>query len=392
MPGPLKIVITTGIFPPDIGGPATYVPLVAAGLAGGGHQVTVVTASDTLDHPADADYPFRLIRIPRGMPKPARWARTVSTIAREARAADVVLANGFAMEATLATRMGSTPLVHKVVGDMAWERSTVNGWTSDPYEVFQATRYGPRIEGLKALRAWWVRQADRVIANSAYTAGGVERWGVPRHKVQVVYNATASLSGTAPAPVPLDTPVKLVTAVRLVPWKHVDEIMEAMAPLDGVGFVVVGDGPERSALEAAAAAAGLAGRVYFAGQCSKGQTAALMAACDVFVLNSSWESFPHAALEAMSLGLPVVATDVPGTDEIVRDGENGRLVRPRDVAALRGALAALAGSAAERERMRPAALATAERFGVERMVADTAALLRAVAEGGRRPEAAASAR
>ena len=70
----------------------------------------------------------------------------------------------------------------------------------------------------------------------------------------------------------------------------------------------------------------LSDRVYFAGQRNKEETFALMAACDLFVLNSSYEGFPHVVLEAMCAGLPVVATEVGGTPELVRDGENGLLI------------------------------------------------------------------
>jgi glycosyltransferase involved in cell wall biosynthesis len=80
---------------------------------------------------------------------------------------------------------------------------------------------------------------------------------------------------------------------------------------------------------------GICDRVYFAGQCSQEKALRMMAACDIFVLNSSYEGLPHVVLEAMSLGLPVVATAVGGTPEVVRDGENGILLRVSDDELLR---------------------------------------------------------
>jgi glycosyltransferase involved in cell wall biosynthesis len=78
-------------------------------------------------------------------------------------------------------------------------------------------------------------------------------------------------------------------------------------------LVIVGDGPERARLEALAQTNQVIDRVYFAGQRSKAETFGLMAGCDLFVLNSTYEGFPHVVLEAMSVGLPVVATAVGRT-------------------------------------------------------------------------------
>ena len=111
----------------------------------------------------------------------------------------------------------------------------------------------------------------------------------------------------------------------------------------------------------------------------------MMAACDVLVLNSIHEGFPHVILEAMGLGLPVVATAVGGIPEILRDGENGRLVPPSDDKALFDALWSLISSRSERERLSAGALRTVERFSFQRMVEMTEAVLRSTVElrGGR---------
>src|SRR4029077_21032506 len=122
--------------------------------------------------------------------------------------------------------------------------------------------------------------------------------------------------------------IKVVTVGRLVPWKQVDQLIKAIAECDEAGLVVVGDGPDRERLEQLARGGNLGDRVYFAGQRKQEETVSLMAACDLFVLNSTYEGLPHVVLEAMSAGLPVVATAVGGTPEVVSDGENGMLIMP----------------------------------------------------------------
>lgn len=375
----MKILVITGIFPPDIGGPATYVPLIATALTERGHFVTVVTLSDRMDLD-DSTYPFQVVRLPRDMFKPWRWFRTATKIVQLGRDVDVLFVNGLAMEAVLANAVLRKPLVMKVVGDLAWERATSKGWTSDDFETFQQRRYGFKIELLKMLRSWWTRRANRVIVPSRYLARWVEGWGVPKEKIIVIYNAMEHLDGVEPLPVPLNTPVKAVTVGRLVPWKRVDGLLEALKEVPDLGLVVVGDGPERPQLEQLARDWGVSDRVYFAGQRSKRETLGLMAACDLFVLNSTYEGLPHVVLEAMALGLPVVATAVGGTPEVVRDGETGRLVSLED-SSLRTALQELVGDPSLRQRLSQAANKWVRKnFGMESMVEQTENALWAMAK------------
>jgi glycosyltransferase involved in cell wall biosynthesis len=374
----VRILIVTGIFPPDIGGPATYVPQIAEGLAQRGHAVTVVTLSDRLDH-EDGVYPFRVIRLPRRAFRPWRMGRTVLVLLRLGRRADVLFVNGLALESALANFVLRKPLVMKVVGDLAWERATGRGWTADDFETFQRRRYGLRIELLKALRSWWTRRADRVIVPSRYLARWVAGWGVPAEKIVVIYNAVEPVDGVEPLPVPLKTPIKAVTVGRLIPLKRVDGLLEALKELPDLGLVVVGDGPERPRLERRARELGVSDRVYFAGQRSKKEALGLMAACDLFVLNSVHEGLPHVVLEAMALGLPVVATAAGGTPEVVRDGETGVLV-PGRYGTLGASLSALARDPALRRRLgRAARQWIGERLSAENMIRLTEETLLTVA-------------
>jgi glycosyltransferase involved in cell wall biosynthesis len=363
----VRILIVTGIFPPDIGGPATYVPQIAEGLAQRGHAVTVVTLSDRLDH-EDGGYPFRVIRLPRRAFRPWRMGRTVLVLLRLGRRADVLFVNGLALESVLANFVLRKPLVMKVVGDLAWERATGRGWTADDFETFQRRRYGLRIELLKALRSWWTRRADRVIVPSRYLARWVAGWGVPAEKIVVIYNAVEPVDGVEPLPVLLRTPVKAVTVGRLVPWKQVNGLLEALTEVPELGLVVVGDGPERPRLERRARELGVQDRVYFAGRRPKKEALGLMAACDLFVLNSAYEGLPHVVLEAMALGLPVVATAAGGTPEVVRDGETGVLI-PGRYGTLGASLSALARDPALRRRLgRAARQWIGERLSAENMI------------------------
>lgn len=139
-------------------------------------------------------------------------------------------------------------------------------------------------------------------------------------------------------------------------------------------FVLLGSGPDESALRSAAA--GLA-NVVFEGQ--RDDVGDYLAAFDLFVFPSRSEGLGSTLLDAMDCGLPVVATRVGGIPDVVRDGETGLLVAMDDEAGLAAAIAGLARDPARREAMSRAARARALEFGPERMVESYARLYRELA-------------
>ncbi len=149
--------------------------------------------------------------------------------------------------------------------------------------------------------------------------------------------------------VPAEGPV-ISYVGKLVPRKGVGDLIEAMGRLARTGagatLLVAGMGEERAGLERRAAELGIADRVRFVGKVPHDTVPLVMCAGDLFVLPSLSEGLPTVVCEAMACGLPVVATAVDGTPEIVRDGETGLLVPPRDPSALAHALGRLVGDPA----------------------------------------------
>jgi len=111
----------------------------------------------------------------------------------------------------------------------------------------------------------------------------------------------------------------------------------------------VGQGPQRQHLERLTEALGLSDRVIFTGP--RTDIDILLRALDLFVLPSIYEGLPLSLLEAMAADLPVVATDVPGSREVIEDGLNGRLVKPADAVALAAAIAELLANPAAAQEM-----------------------------------------
>jgi glycosyltransferase involved in cell wall biosynthesis len=146
--------------------------------------------------------------------------------------------------------------------------------------------------------------------------------------------------------------VVVVTVARLVWFKAIDILIEAAALVKSttkVHFLVVGDGVLRPRLQQLVEARGLNDRVRLLGE--RHDVAGLLALSDIFALPSASEGMPIAIMEAMAVGLPVVATAVDGTPELVLDGQTGTLVRPGDPRAFADALDPLLGNAELRQKL-----------------------------------------
>jgi glycosyltransferase involved in cell wall biosynthesis len=164
-------------------------------------------------------------------------------------------------------------------------------------------------------------------------------------------------------------------------WKGHRYLLEALAAMErqAVALAIVGEGPQRAALEARVAELGLGARVRFAG--NQDDVAPWMQAFDLFCLPSyANEGVPQALMQAMACGLAVVTTPVGSIDEIVDDGASGLMVRPEDAVSLREAIERLLSDAALRDTLAAnAARAARERFGEARMVERMVAVFREAA-------------
>jgi glycosyltransferase involved in cell wall biosynthesis len=146
------------------------------------------------------------------------------------------------------------------------------------------------------------------------------------------------------------TPPRIVTVGRLKAPKDPLTLVRALASVSGpFEAVVVGDGPDRPAVEAEAERLALGGAVRLAGE--RADVMQLLADADIFVLSSRSEGLPLSILEAMSAGLPVVASRVGGVPEAVVDGETGLLVPPGEPSTLARALERLVADPALRGRL-----------------------------------------
>jgi glycosyltransferase involved in cell wall biosynthesis len=327
----MNILLVTGIFPPDRGGPASYVPRFATALAERGHEVEVICLSDQLDHD-DCIYPFGVKRIRRSLFWPLRILQTMLAIWRAAWRNDLVYVNGLGAESAVAAVLAGRRTVHKVVGDYAWERAIGRRWYAGTLDDYQAAAKSLKLHVIDWVRTFPLQLAAQVIVPSRYLRCLVEGWKINPEKVCVIYNAVASSGGASAQSVRTHIPLHhwsgktLITVCRLVPWKGVDALIRLLPELQDTRLVVVGDGPLRAELEHLAHSCGISERVVFLGDVPHNEVQLYLKEADAFVLNSSYEGLPHVVLEAMVAGIPVIATNSGGTGEVVENNTSGILV------------------------------------------------------------------
>jgi glycosyltransferase involved in cell wall biosynthesis len=220
----------------------------------------------------------------------------------------------------------------------------------------RAGGWGQRLKSRLFYRrtAKWI---GRFCCVSAEIAAAVARWGtVPRRLVEVVPNGIDTrVAGGLPSPAEAKSSIGLPTGAvvigtigRLNEVKRQDRLLRAAAELrarfPALRLLIVGDGPERAALERLSNDLGLAAVTTYAGFQPRPELC--LRAMDVFALTSRSEGFPVSILEAWAVGVPVVSTAVGGIPDLVTDGETGVLVLQEDAA---GLVAALARPLADRE-------------------------------------------
>jgi len=232
------------------------------------------------------------------------------------------------------------------------------------------------------------RMGGRVVANSASVAEWLCSVGIPGALIETIPAAFDPagypLKAPARAAAPVQAP-RLCAVGRLYPQKRYDVLLKAMAHVvracPQASLTIAGEGPCRPQLEQLVVRLGLAGSVRLRGEFSA--IGELLLGSDLFLMASDYEGLPNAVLEAMYVGVPVVATAAPGTVDLVQDGVTGVLVPRGEGEALGEAAAALLGDPERRralvERARHHVLAV---HSVEQMVRAHERLYELCAAGG----------
>ena len=324
----MKILITVGIFPPDIGGPASFVPKIAKHLQENGFEVTIICLSNEkiVDNES-----YKIIRILRNQNLMIRWIKTIFKMISNGRGSDIIFVNGLPMEAYIANLFLRKKLIRKVVGDWAWERGRNKGIINDSFDEFQKNKHNLHLEIAKFSRGWTATKADLVITPSVHLKNVVKNWGVSENNLKVIYNGTNIQSKITKKE---NEVLHFITVGRLAPWKNIDKIIQAMAILNEKGFNfifnIVGSGPLNEKLKILVKELKLENKIFFLGQKNTEELNKIYLDSDIYIQASGYEGLPHVILEAINFNLSIISTPIGGTNEILLDGKNGWILKLKD--------------------------------------------------------------
>ncbi|MCS7178807.1 MAG: glycosyltransferase [Anaerolineae bacterium] len=354
----MRIGLLTDSYWPGVNGIIRFVSLHKRILESMGHQVFVFTGGP----PAPQDEPGVVRSF--GFPHPDPGYRITLGYSRRAVALlqtmDVLHANQPALSGLLALQYGrrfGIPVVltlHSRYDMLVHQRLRV------PLSVTHAL--------LGAYLRWALPRCDLVTAPTPEVVRVLDHMGV-RVPVEIIPHGvdreqSCHRSVTrAELGIPPTAPLAAYVG-RVVAEKNVRFLLEVLAnpELSDAYLLVVGDGPERKALEPIAQRLGVNERVRFVGQIAPAEVPAYVALADFCVTASKIEMLPTAILEALGAGRPVLGLDVPWIRAVIRPGENGLLTPPDDVAAMARAWAQLAHNRELRERMAEGARRTGEQY------------------------------
>jgi len=317
----MKILIATGIYPPQIGGPATYTKLLEEELPRHDIEVNVLSFGDVK-------------ALPKGVSHLVYFVRAFI----KSLGVDVVYALdpvSVGLPACIASLLSRTRFMLRVAGDYAWEQGTRRYGITEPLDTFSKKHdmYPLFVRVLKNVQAFVARHADTVIVPSSYLKNIVANWGISADKIRVIYNSFDPPENLASKKVLRELMqmkgTVIISAGRLVPWKGFEALIDVMPHLarsvPNLKLLIVGSGPEEEHLRKHIENTHTENNVTLVGALPHETLLHYLKAGDLFVLNTFYEGFSHLILEALALGVPTVTTRVGGNPEIIEHKKNGLL-------------------------------------------------------------------
>jgi len=381
--GKKRILIATGIFPPAIGGPATYSKTLLEELPLRGFEVKIVTYGQ-----GEVDKDVFFVSMDQNLF--SRYFKYFWRVWKLRNWAQLVYVQGPVSEglpAFLACKLAGKKYLLKIVGDYAWEsfnrKRKIESEGAGFIDMlgFQDAKYDFKTELLRKIEKIVARRAEIIITPSEYLKEVVKRWGIDGGKIKVIYNSVKKAEiriSKEEAKRELDLSGDIIfSSARLVPWKGMKTLIELMPELleanPNFKLVINGDGPDFAKLSARAGK--VSDRIIFTGAIEQRKVWHYMRSADMFVLNTGYEGLPHIVIEAMQIGTPVITTKVGGNTEVVENDKNGILVEYDNKDEIKKAILDLWADEPARKRLATEAKNGLDKFGRERMIDNIISLI-----------------
>ena len=316
--------MTVGIFPPDIGGPATFVPKIAKYFQDElNYEIEILTLSDNKNSNINDD--FSVKRIDRNLPIIYRWLKTIFTIYKLGKNKDLIFVNGLGTEATIANIFLNKKIIRKIVGDPVWERAYSKAKISESFDEFQVKNYGFSISLQKKVRSFSIKKSDIVITPSKHLKNFILNLGF-KNKIEIINNGVFIPEENTN--IFTNDQINITIVSRLVSHKNIEKIINAISDLNSplINLNIIGDGPELNQLQRISLESNNKDNIIFHGKLNRNDINHIFLKSDIYIQASNYEGLPHSLLEAMSYGIPVLCTPVGECKEILGNEDRGYIL------------------------------------------------------------------
>jgi len=325
----LKVLLATGIYPPEIGGPATFIPRFAQFLMEHSVDVEVLTFESPLPKIAPLGA-WEVHYIKSSHMKALRFWKVFHWLTMSGRKFDAIFANGMHEEVGLSLLSVRTRAVAKIVGDPVWERAVNSGKTTIDIDTFNLrSPANLTLKFQRLLLKFSLNQYSEVTAPSTDLVSQIRRWGVCKN-VTYIPNGV-EIKGLRERTKKVD----IVAVSRIVKWKQLDLLIRSLSGTN-LKCRIIGDGPELDSLKTLSRELGV--QVEFCGQKSGPEIDELMMESSVFVQASSYEGQSFSLLKAMSIGIPCIVSPIKANLDVIEIGESGMVFNAMNPAQIRSDL------------------------------------------------------
>lgn len=320
----MRVLVTVGIFPPDIGGPATFVPKIAKYFQDElNYEIEILTLSDNKNSNINDD--FSVKRIDRNLPIIYRWLKTIFTIYKLGKNKDLIFVNGLGTETTIANIFLKKKIIRKIVGDPVWERAYSKAKISESFDEFQVKNYGFSISFQKKVRSFSIKKSDIVVTPSKHLKNFILNLGF-KNKIEIINNGVFIPEENTN--IFTNDQINITIVSRLVSHKNIKKIIRAISDLNDplIYLNIIGDGPELNQLQKISLESNNKDNIIFHGKLNRDDINHIFLKSDIYIQASNYEGLPHSLLEAMSYGIPVLCTPVGECKEILGNEDRGYIL------------------------------------------------------------------
>lgn len=320
----MRVLVTVGIFPPDIGGPATFVPKIAKYFQDElNYEIEILTLSDNKNSNINDD--FSVKRIDRNLPIIYRWLKTIFTIYKLGKNKDLIFVNGLGTETTIANIFLKKKIIRKIVGDPVWERAYSKAKISESFDEFQVKNYGFSISLQKKVRSFSIKKSDIVVTPSQHLKNFILNLGF-KNKIEIINNGVFIPEENTN--IFTNDQINITIVSRLVSHKNIEKIIKAISDLNSplINLNIIGDGPELNQLQKISLESNNKDNIIFHGKLNRDEIDHIFLNSDIYIQASNYEGLPHSLLEAMSYGIPVLCTPVGECKEILGNEDRGYIL------------------------------------------------------------------